>query len=168
MATPKLIAVWDGEAFVPEARFKWQCGQDYTAGEKYQIEALPQRSIRSHNHFMAAVDDVWKNLRENQDRKFPSPTHLRRWALVECGYCTEQAKIFSTKKDALSAAASIREIDPYSVIHVRGNVLLKWTPLSMKTIAMDSEKFQKAKADVLDLLASMIGVRQKQLGKGSA
>ncbi len=162
----KPVAIWDGEAFRPEDRFQWQCQQDYVVGEKYQFEALPMRSIASHNHFMAAVDDVWKNLREDESKRFPSPTHLRRWALVETGYCTEKITVYDTAKDARQAAAGIRARDPYVVMQVKGNILYEWEPLSQKILQMDPVTFQKSKTDVLDLLASMIGVRQKQLGKG--
>ncbi len=162
----KPVAIWDGEAFYPEARFQWQCQQDYAVGEKYQFEALPMRSIRSHNHFFISIEDAWLNIRDDYPKKFPSPEHLRKWALVECGYCTERVTVYDTAKDARQAAKEIREENPHDVMQVKGNILYKWRPLSQKVLQMDAVKFQKSKTDVLDLLASMIGVRQKQLGKG--
>ncbi len=166
MAKVRPIAIWDGEAFYPEARFQWQCQQDYAVGEKYQFEALPMRSVASHNHYFAALTDAWLNIREDYPRKFPSPEHLRKWALVETGHCTENVTVYDTSKDARQAATRIRVRDAYVVMQVKGNVLYEWEPLSQAVLAQDPEKFQKAKTAVLDLLASMIGVKQKQLGKG--
>ncbi len=166
MAKIKPVAVWDGEAFRPEARFQWQCRQDYTVGEKYQFEALPMRSIASHDHYFASIADAWLNIREDYPQKFPSPEHLRSWALVETGYCTEKITVYDTAKDARQTSAAIRARDSRVVMQVKGNVLYEWEPLSQKVLQMDAVTFQKSKTEVLDLLASMIGVRPKQLGKG--
>ena len=165
---PRPVFIWNGEAFEPEPRFRWQCDQDYAVGEKYRMDIIEDRSAASHSHYFATINEAWLNLPEDQAKRFPSPEHLRKWALVQCGYCHETPAVFSTKQDALTSASLIRKTDKYSVLTVHDNVVTRYEPESQSTRSMDKERFQKSKTAVLELLASMIQVTPKQLANAQS
>jgi hypothetical protein len=161
---PRPVFDYEGDGlFRAEKRFHWQCDQDYVVGLKYRMDVIEERSVNSHSHFFAAVTEAWNNLPEDQTGRFPSPEHLRKWALIQCNYCHTAHKVFSTKQDSLTAAAMLRAADRYSVITVSDNILTVYTAESQSYKAMGKERFQQSKEKVLELLASMIQVTPKQL-----
>ncbi len=166
---PRPVFAYEGDGeFKAEPRFVWQCDRDYVIGEKYRMDIIEDRSAASHSHYFAAVNEAWLNLPEDQAKRFPSPDHLRKWALVQCGYCHATPSVFSTKQDAITSASMVRKTDKYSVLTVHDNIVTRYEPESQSTRSMDKERFQKSKTAVLDLLATMINVTPKQLEKNSS
>ena len=149
--------------FKAEARFVWTCDQDYVVHEKYKMDITEARSAASHSHYFAAVTEAWSNLPENQAHRWPTPEHLRKWALVQCGYAHADHRIFSTKQDALTAAAMARSRDKYAVISVNDNIVTIYTAESQSLKNMDKKKFGESKQKVLDLLSDMLHITPKQL-----
>ena len=165
---PRPVFLYEGDGeFKADARFHWQCDQDFTVGERYRMDVVEERSAVSHSHYFATVNEAWNNLREDHSKRFPTPEHLRKWALIQCHYCHAAPKVFSTKQDALTAAAMIRAADHYSVINVHDNIVTVYTAESQSYKAMGKDRFQASKTAVLELLASMIEVTPKQLEKAA-
>lgn len=154
---------WNGAVFVPEPSFKAYCGREYAIGEVYPMTPVEERSQASHNHYMAAVHEGFNNLSEENAKKFPTETHLRKWALVQCGYCTETNYVLANDKEARKMADYIRRRDDYTVMRINGNVLIVWDAESQSKAAMKKERFEQSKHDVLDLIASMARTTRPQL-----
>lgn len=156
---------WTGEVFVPEPSFKAYCGREYKVNEVYPMIVEEDRSEASHNHYMASVAEGFNNLSEENAKRFPTPTHLRKWCLVQCGYCTETNFVLKDKKEARKLATEIRKRDEYAVMTIRDNVLTVWDAESQSKAAMKKEPFEKSKREVLDLIAGMARTTSAQLNR---
>jgi hypothetical protein len=162
MADWRLLMEWDGEALVP-ANQVWagRADRDLVVGEKYVVAEYSTRSKRSHDHFFAAVDEAFQNLPEQFAGRFRDSEHMRKVALVECGYYTETIQHFSTKDDAIKAASMVTEDG--AVVSVYRTYCIKRVPLSQSYRGMGKAVFQKSKTDVLDWVAALIGVPTEKL-----
>lgn len=163
----------DGEvikAMVPLARYGNVCARQFMENEEYPMVVLEARSRASHSHFFAALHDGWSNLPETEKR-FPTPEHLRKWALCHTGFCVEKNFVCETPSHARRLAAFIRSIDTYGVITLQGNVVRIFEAESQSAAAMGKEKFQASKKAILELIESMVGVDpgtlKKQAGRGA-
>lgn len=160
-----VLCVWDGEAFRPVPRFKSLCDRQFTVGEEYALAPDEERNMASHNAFMASVEEGWANLPEDVQRRFPTATHLRRWALIQCGFCTQKDYACESPADARQLAAAIRSRDEYCVIKVGRDVVQVFDALSQSKPAMKAEIFEQSKREVLDLIATMAKTTATQLKK---
>jgi len=165
MTAALVLFTWDGEAMQPGSRFAKVCDEKFTVGEVYRMEVNEARSGQSHRHYFASIQEMWENLPEDQCDRFPSPEHLRKYALCRAGYCTSHSIVLAEEADAKDTARAIREAAPFSVLTVKGNVVQIFAPASQSLKAMGKEEFQKSKDAVFDVLAKMIGVKQQSTGQ---
>lgn len=151
------LAQWTGEEMIPLGRFRKLCVDQFVVGEEYALMMVENRNMGSHNAYFAQVGRAWKNLAEEYDGDFPSPEHLRKWALVQTGYYFETDYVFDTKKDARMFAVAIRDKDEYAVIKIGsdGKTVKVFTAQSQSVPAMPPDLFEQSKTDVLDLIAGM-------------
>ena len=122
------------------------------------MEVVQQRSMPAHKRYFAALHDGWLNLSEEYKDRFKTDEHLRAWALVQTGFCTETDYPFDSRKDALLAARIIRTRSAYTVIKVSGDVVKVFDPESQSVYgpnAMAPERFKESSNAVLDLVATM-------------
>ena len=172
----------DGEvhrrkAMVPLPCYDNLAARQYRDGEEHPMVILEPRSRASHSQYFASISDAFDNLPEDlagiaaqlgiktmSPGGFTDPEHLRKWALCETGWCEIAEFDFDAKEEATRLAKFYRRQDSFASITVRGgtHVTIK-TPVSQSAAAMDKEAFEKSKRDVLDLLASIIGVARVQL-----
>ena len=161
---PKPVFEYLGNGwFKAEARFVWECDQNFVVHQKYRMDIVDERSAASHSHYFACINEAWNNLGESQAKRFPSPEHLRKWALIQANYCHADHRVFSTKQDALTAAAAVRARDKYAVISVNDNIVTIFTAESQSLKDMDKQRFQASKDKVLEILADMLHITPKQL-----
>ena len=118
---------WDGSVMQPLPGFVKRCDAAFVIGEVYNLEAIEQRSAKSHAHYFAAVNEAWVNLPERLGDQFPSPDHLRRWCLIRAGYAEQRQIGASSKAEALRLAAFIKPMDSYAVVTVRESVVIVYT-----------------------------------------
>lgn len=130
--------------------------KEFVIGQTYVFEEVGQRSLVSHNHYMATVDDSWASLPEGMEVDFPSPDHLRKKMLIEAGFCDQADFVFSTNKDAILAAGALAAADDYCVVTVEGRAVRRWTAKSQSYKAMGKETFQRSKEAVLNLIAAIL------------
>lgn len=157
--TVPIIFQWANGAMYPLARFRRHLSQ-YEEGEYYRLAEVEDRSMRSHNHYFAAVKDGWLNLPEIYAQEFATPEHLRKRALIECGYYEQRTIALSSHDDALQLAVYARSKDEYAVVSVNGSVVVERTAKSQAVKAMGKKAFQKSKQDVLDWIDALLGVEQ--------
>jgi hypothetical protein len=164
MARPRTVfCEWDGEVFRPRPSFMPYCNREFVVGETYPMAPVEERSRSSHDHYFAALTEAWRNLSEENAKHFPTAEHLRKWALVQCGYCTETNYVMLNQQEARKLAMGIRVRDEYAVIRVHGNVVQVWDAESQSMAAMKKDRFQLSKWEVLDLVASMARTTRGQL-----
>ena len=160
---PPMPFTWDGEHFVPPARLAKLCDKHFVVGQAYMLVEHQERSQRSHAHYFACVNEVWKNLPEDAIERYPTADHLRRWALVRAGYADHRELVADSSEAAARIAAFVKPMDSYAVVTVRGCVVTIWTAKSQSQRAMDKKTFQESKDRVLDILAGLIGVTRDDL-----
>ena len=151
-------------ALVPRQR--WLFDRLFEEGKDYTIEIHEPRSTRSHNHYFAAVHEAWKNLPEDLADQHPDSEHLRKWALIKTGWSIKHNVVCESNDKALEVAAVAGRLNESAVIVVQGKVVTIATARTQKTTgpqAMNREEFQKSKQDVLDYVASLIGVDSSTL-----
>lgn len=156
---------WDGEAMRPVSRRPLT---QFEIGEVYILEEREDASDVSHKHFHATINTAWKTLPENVSSKFPTPTHLRKWALVKAGFYHVSHFPCRNHNDALRYGAFIRNYDDLAVITTEGperNVVAVYTAKSTRSRRMKKDEFQLAKQGVFNVLSEMLGVSSAELAK---
>lgn len=154
--------------------FRWQNGvmapmhpakaaETYEAGLVYDLEPRASRSRSSHNHYFACVEEAWKNLPEGLSVDFPSPDHLRRWALVKAGFCMMSNLSLDSHRQAQDVAAVARKLDPYAVISINRGVVRIYTAESQSLKAMGAKRFRESKDQVLHIISELIGTDVTEL-----
>ncbi len=163
-APPPILCEYNGDGWVPVGP-TWQrrASEHYTVHDRMMMVPFEERTKASHDHFFAAVEDAWGNLPEALVERFPSATHLRKYALVRTGFCDEKTIVCASNAEATHLAAYIRGLDGYAVISLQGNVVTSWTAHSQKKRLMGKDKFQESKTKVLDYIASLIGTTGESL-----
>lgn len=160
------LFVWDGDAMVPLPRFKTLCDRQFVVHEEYALAPVENVSVKSRAHLFAAIKDAWDNLLDD-DKRFPHPETLRKWALVQVGHCTETDFVLDTERDARATALALRKADEYAVIIRRGKIVKFCTAKSIASNVVKHEEFQAVKTRVMDLLATMIDVNRSDLAKSA-
>ena len=157
--------VWDAEqcTMKPIERLRGLARRQFSHGETYLLEVHEERSTASHRQFFAAVREAHNNLDAEHTERYPTPQHLRKWALIKCGYFNERSYVCDTPAHAKRLAAFIKPIDEWAVVVVKGNIVKIYTAKSQSVADMKAEEFKESKEKVLSLLASIIGVTRTEL-----
>jgi hypothetical protein len=159
---------WNGEAMEVVRGFQKRADAAFVVGEVYRLEPVEDRSAASHRHYFAAVNEAWANLPEDQASRFPTPEHLRKWALIQAGYFDRREITCASKAEALRVAAFVTPMDPYAVVAVSGAAVAVLTARSQSVRAMGKAEFQRSKDAVLAVLADMLGVTTDALSRAEA
>lgn len=166
MSHAPLDFVWDNAAQVlrPYSAY-WgrRAAAIWGTGEVLRITAEQDRSTQSHNHLFAVINEAWKNLPTLMADRFPSPVHLRKWAMIRAGYANRSELVCESPAGAKRAAAWARNDDEYCVVTVHRNVMVKLTAQSMAKDKMDKKAFRECKEKVLDIISAEIGVARQEL-----
>lgn len=158
---PPLRSTWDGEAFYP--RHPRVADRHLVVGQEYCLVEHHERSIKSHRHYFAAISETWKNLSDEQTERWPSPEHLRKYALIKAGYRDERSIVCASKAEAQRVAAFVKPMDNYAVVAVREAVVIVYTAASQSTKAMGRKEFARSKDAVLKTLSDLIGTTPEAL-----
>lgn len=162
-ASPPIVVSYDGESFRPVGRYQRICDKEYVIGETYRLAPVEERSAASHAHYFASLEEAWNNLPEPVAKRFPTSTHLRKWALCKAGYADERSIVCSSSEEAQRIAAFVRNFDHYAVITVQGNVVRVFSAQSQSKRSMGAKAFQESKTKVLDIVSELIGVERDTL-----
>jgi hypothetical protein len=166
MSTQAPIAfVWNGEAMVPLLRFARRAAQTFVVGVCYDLVEYLARSTASHRQYFAVVRNAWMNLNERDAERFPTPEHLRKYALIKAGYYLERSYVAKSKAEAQRIAAFMRPVDEYALVIVRDNVVRAFNARSQDLAHMNRREFQESKDAVFGVLAKMIGVDPQTLSR---
>lgn len=161
-----MIFEWTGEAMVP-MRPKI-ADKLYVIGERYLLTEQHERSAKSHAAYFAAVNTAWQNLPEHIAERFATSEHLRKHALIRCGFHDKTSLQASSRAEALRLAAFIRAIDDYAIVTASGSLVERYTAKSQSYRAMPKGEFQASKQAVLDWIAGLIGTDAAALAKNAS
>lgn len=167
-AMPPLPCRWDGESFAPMSQH-WarQADKHFVVGEVYTLEVREERSALSHRHYFASIHEAWQNLPEAIAERFPTPEHLRKFALIRAGCRDERSISCASKAEALRLAAFIRPMDDFAIVVTDGAMVTVYTAKSQSMRAMSKQEFQKSKDAVLDFIAGLIGTKADDLERNA-
>ena len=152
-----ILCEWSGEAFVPRpGSHMRRAAENFGAGEIVTIEAVNERSMKSHRHQFAELRDMWQTLPESLSEApyAKSAETLRKHALIVTGYADVQTIDAGSKAAAervgayLSALAT--QAHGYAIVKIEGPVVRVFTPQSQSTRAMGGRVFAESKRAVLD------------------
>lgn len=163
MSGAPLIFSWQGDGFTPLPTFARESARRFIIGQKYKMEVVEDRSEKSHSHYFAALHDAWLNVPESQRERFPTETHLRKWALIQAGFRDERTFVARSKSEAVRLAAFIKPLNDYAVIVASECVVTVMTAKSQSRAAMGNKDFQASKTAVLEVVARLIGVAPETL-----
>ena len=158
-----LLAQWNGDAFEVARRHKRDCDAGLVIGQFYTLTVEEQRSDASHRSFFATVNEAWKNLREDDAERFPTPDSLRRYALIKAGFCDRRDIVCANNNEALKTAGLVKALDAYSITTVSERVVSVWTAVSQSKKSMGKQRFQESQNAVRDFCASLLGVSPDNL-----
>jgi len=161
-----LMLRWDGEAFTPLPYFRKVAADSFKSGETYRLVEVESRSWNSHKHFFACINQAWKNLREQEIDDFPSPDHLRKWALTFTEFCTVRQFDVKSSAELVRLVNNLRKTPDYVriAVDISTKVVREFRPLSQSLPAMPNNRtFQRSKDQVLDVLARKLGVTVEEL-----
>jgi hypothetical protein len=159
---------WNGESMMPAP---WQaklCDQQFVIGERYRMAPVEDRSDTSHRHEFAWLREAWKNLPEKYAELYPSPEHLRKRALIDGGFYTEEVIDAGSNAAALRVAAYVRGHDEFAAVIVRGPAVVVRHAKSQSYRAMDRKEFQESKTAIMEVIAEMIGVSPARMEQEAA
>ena len=160
---PPMPFRWTGDAFEPLPRFQKLADERFVIGEVYHLEEHQERSAKSHRHYFAMIKEAWENLPETEVR-WPTPEHLRKWALIKAGYYDEKTVVCATKAEALRwTPVLVQASGEYAVVVPRGPVVTIYTAKSQSVKVMGSKAFQESKDKVLQIVSDLIAVTPAQL-----
>jgi hypothetical protein len=158
MTAPILFRWTDDGTMVPMPRFMRRCQSEFKPGKLYPLVVEEGRSMASHNHYFATIDEAWKNLPEGAAEHFPTPDHLRKHALIKAGFCDKTVGVFSSHADAVRAAALVIPADSYAIVSVVGRTVTLYRAKSQRLVKMGKADFQASKQAVLEIVAGLLGV----------
>lgn len=158
---------WDGEALRPTRPRLADLA--YVIGETYLMAPVEERSDASHKHEFAWLREAWRNLPENLADEFPTPEHLRKRALIDAGFYEEQIIDAGSNAAALRVASGIRgrKGEEFTLVIVRGPLVVIRSPESQSQRAMGKERFQASKTAILETVSAMIGVEPTTLARAA-
>ena len=156
-----ILYTWSGEAMVPLSRFAPRCDKTFVVGEVYRLDAVEERSMRSHGHYFAKLGDYHGSLPDALAERFPTVEHLRKWALIQAGYCNRAEIVCRSHAEAARTIATIKALDEYAVAIARDNILVVLTAQSQSTKAMGAKVFQESKDKVFGVLDDLLGTRER-------
>lgn len=163
MTAPITFTWTEDGRMVPLDRFRRACDRAFVVGETYPLVVQEERSGNSHRHYFASINEAWRNLPHDVAEQFPTPDHLRRRALIEAGFYTQEVIDCESLEVAERVAAFAGRQDEYALVAVSGALVVIRRAKSQSVRAMPKEEFQRSKQAVLEIIAQMVGVSAAEL-----
>lgn len=164
MAPDAIAFRWTDDGVMAPLRPK-EADKRFVCQSVYWLAEEQQRSMTSHAHQFAWLNQAWKNLPESIADDFPTPESLRKRALIETGWFTETLIDVGSKAAAQRVAAFARAKDEFAHVVTRGVLVVIREAKSQSVRAMGARDFQKSKDDVLGFVSGLIGVSPDALGR---
>lgn len=161
MSNAPLWYDWDGEAMRVIPQHQRQADKQFVVGEKYRLGEEWERSKASHDQYFAALGDLFDSMPEaHADQAYAkSVDHLRKYALIRCGYCTIQDHVCANHAEAVRTSVIVAQCDEYAVVEVRGCIVRIFRAKSQNKRSMPKGEFQESKTRVLEWVEGLLGIQ---------
>lgn len=127
-------------------------------GKIYDVDVRTDRSIKSHSHFFASLNEAFLNLPEAHRLDIPTVEHLRKRAMIHTGWAHSYRIPCASGRAVSDLSKLLRETDAYVVcVPMKDNVLAVYKARSMSMRDMKKAEFQKCKDDVLAWAWDLVG-----------
>jgi hypothetical protein len=154
-------------AMVPSIRYRKIAERLFGAGGEHVLEEVAERSRASHSHYFASLNDLFENVPERMEARWPTAEHFRKWLLIETGWFNEKEFDLQSEKHAKALGTFIRTNDAFARISIHGTKVIVRTAKSQSLKNMGAEDFRRSKADVLDLASQLVGVTPSVASKNA-
>lgn len=158
-----ILCTWTGEAFAPRpGQHMRKAAENFGAGELVVVEAIYERSMKSHRHQFADIKDKWATLPESlSDAPYAkTPEALRKHALIVTGYADVQTIDAGSKAAAERVGAYLSALATrahgYAIVKIEGPVVRVYTPQSQSVRAMGGRAFAESKRAVLEWCEALL------------
>lgn len=149
-------------AMVPLARFAMDCEKQFVNGHRYRLAEIEHASDKSRRFYFASIDEAWSNLPESMLGRWPTPTHLRRWALIQAGFCNQRVYACANREEALRLAPFVATMDFYAVVIPKDDVVMVFTAQSQRRSNMKKKVFQESSQKVLEIVWNLVGLTPEE------
>lgn len=166
MTIPPIYFQWDGEAMIP--KIPRLADKHYVVGETYSLIPHEDRSLASHRHYFASINEAHQNLPEDLQERLPTPEALRKYALIRAGFRDERSIACASKAEAQRVAAFVKPMDEFAIVTVEEATVTVYTAKSQSMKAMGKKVFDESKDAVLRVISEMIGTDAATLNQARA
>lgn len=128
----------------------------YEEGRVYRFDVEEIQSERSRGHYYATLRDLWGSIPERYGDRWPTPEHLRKYALIATGHFSQRVFSLTDQTSALRLASYIKSKDEFAVVLVTDSTVTEYTAKSQSPSAMGHKLFQQSKTDCLDYVNHLI------------
>ena len=156
---------WTGDSFEPLPGFRKRADAAFVVGMVYHMEPVEERTAKSHRFYFACINEAWQSMPDDFAERFPTPDHLRKFALIKAGFADSRQIVAASRAEALRLASFIRPMDEYAVVSVSDAVVTVWTAQSQSMRAMGKERFKASKDGVLAAIETMLDLEPGTLGQ---
>jgi hypothetical protein len=154
-------------AWQPLPAFAEDCDKEFVLHEERWLDAHHDRSMASHSHYFAALNTAWANLPEEWSVRFPNPKALRKWLLIETGWCIEmEPYVLTTIAAAFRLCHELTRQYPDDRIYVNPDDprQIVWKQAKSQSLrGMGKKDFQRSKDDVLNKASELLEVSREEL-----
>ncbi len=154
---------WTGDSFEPLVHFKKRCDETFVIGEVLWLVPHEARSPQSHRHQFAWLRNAWAMLPEDIAPLYPTPEHLRKRAMIEAGFFSEEIIEVDSPQAALRVAAYVQTRDQFQLVLVSGCNIIIRTAESQSYSSMKNARFQETKSAMMQIIADLIGITPEEL-----
>lgn len=163
---PPFICRYEGDGeFKALPKFHKTCDEHFVVGGLCRLSETEERSMSSHRHYFAAINDAWLSLPDHLATQLPTAEHLRKFALIKTGFHDQRSIACASKAEAQRVAAFIKPLDEFAIVIPSEAVVTVYTAKSQSMKAMGRKRFQESKDAVLGYVADLIGVSREQLSE---
>lgn len=167
-----ILVKWDAEreVFIPARNYISQLRKLFEHGKQLWIEQIQMRSIPAHRKFFVEFGERWNSMPQHIVSRFIDPTHLRKFALIKCGWVVAKDGmiecVFDSQEAAAMGAVCAKTADPYSLVVINGCVVGIYRARSMRMTgdgSMSNKDFNVAARDVLAFLDELMKIGRNEV-----
>jgi hypothetical protein len=147
---------WKAGAWHPMPYARKQAEHDFGEGEIARLERCEERSSPSHRQFFAYVNEVYENLPEAYEGRWPTADDMRRWLLTWSKFCTRQEFACASHAEAERWFRNLA--GKYHRIELEGNTVIGYTAHSQDYATMGRRTFQESRDAVEAACARILGI----------
>lgn len=131
-----------------------ECGADLSDPNDHSDPA--------RRRFFAIIRECFDSLPDHYRQFIGSPEHLRKFCLVQVGYCDTTVTDVGSRAAAERVTALARNLDSFAVVSVQGPCVIVAKARSMRKRMCPKKDFMALSEKVYDQLATMTGADVRQ------